>query len=757
MRDAGSFPARSKIFRMCTHRAAGRGISLPVRRALVLPPLLVVLALVGLAVGFPPARSGPGPATAQQPGATDDATKPLVYVFSIDAMDGDRAIDQGLAPFLASLVRGENGSRSTYYRDSRGIMVSETNPNHTAMATGAYGERSGIPGNTFAVYDDAARASCPNDGGDAGGPMVTGGEAATCLLAETFFTALKRRAPDVVTAGIFGKPKLGRLFSTRIVDPNTYDADHLWAPCEGGSDDPPFCRDVLTDPIQRYTSDANVMDEILRTVRDGVPADGANRRPNLTFANFPSVDQTGHFTGAGPVYEAAIANADGQLRRFVDQQKALGLWERTVMFVVSDHSMDTTTNLQPNAIGTAFGSDADAVEIVLNGSTNMVYLKDRARPDRDAVLARLRAAALTNPRVDEALYRLPNAADGGDAHTLDAVHPGWRLAGERSGDLIVTAKQAEKFGDGIPGGINPLSGNHGAPQTLDHTFAIAGGNPLIKQQAIAGEQVDPVRFSDTLANPGSSEQVDISPTVMALFGRRPPEQSQGRVLTEAFSSLPRVTDALPAAGDGSCEVPTGFRSLSVRPDGAGLRVRFARRTSNRVTVDVFRQSTARRPLGNRRVVRFQRTQGFRWSGRSPRAGDGFYLVRVQIRTAGGRTDVRRFAFERRNGRFVARASYLTPASCGLLATARLDSSVFGGSRATPLRVSLRLTARARVRVDLLRGGRVVRRLGDRTRAARTLQRVTTSAAGLRRGRYVVRVRVTADGRTVTRSLVATRL
>jgi hypothetical protein len=91
------------------------------------------------------ATVGTGGAQSPAPTVADDPAKPLVYVFSLDAQDGDRAIDQGRAPFLGRLVRGEEGARATYYRESRGIMVSETNPNHTAMVTGAYGERSGIP------------------------------------------------------------------------------------------------------------------------------------------------------------------------------------------------------------------------------------------------------------------------------------------------------------------------------------------------------------------------------------------------------------------------------------------------------------------------------------------------------------------------------------------------------------------------------------------------------------------------------------
>ena len=294
-------------------------------------PLLLTFVLAALAFA-------PAPAAAQGPA---DPGGPLVYVFVLDGLDGD-AVDDGRAPFVRSLLAGD-GARSTYYREPRSVMVAETNPNHAAMATGAFGDRSGIPGNAFAVYDDAARSTCPGSGG---APMETDGQAADCVLAESFLAATRRQAgPEAITsAGIFGKPKLARLFSSRReVAAPAYDADHLWTPCEDPGDDTPYCAQVPVNPATGYAaSDGIVMDEVLRSVREGVAADGAVKRPNLTFVNLPQIDSAGHATGTGAAYDAAIAQADAELERFVTQQRSLGLWERTVMFVVSDHSMDTT-------------------------------------------------------------------------------------------------------------------------------------------------------------------------------------------------------------------------------------------------------------------------------------------------------------------------------------------------------------------------------------------------------------------------------
>lgn len=64
-------------------------------------PRALLLALFGLALVAAPARAA--------------APAPLVYVFVIDGLDGD-SVDEGKAPFVGSLLRGDDGSRATYYR-----------------------------------------------------------------------------------------------------------------------------------------------------------------------------------------------------------------------------------------------------------------------------------------------------------------------------------------------------------------------------------------------------------------------------------------------------------------------------------------------------------------------------------------------------------------------------------------------------------------------------------------------------------------
>ena len=720
---------------------------------------LLVLAVLVLAAAAVAATG-----RAQQPAANvaDDPSAPLVYVFSVDALAGDR-VDQGRAPFLGRLLLGQEGNQATYYRESRSVMVAETNPNHTAMATGAFGDRSGVPGNAFAVYDAAGKRDCAEADPNAPGPADTDGERAGCLLAESFFAAVKRQrgARALTSAGIFGKPKLAKLFSTKRITPGAYDADYLWTPCESQtSSDAEFCRDVPVNPATDYAlDDSVVMDEVLRSVREGVPAGGSTRRPNLTFVNFPQVDSVGHGTGARTEYEVAVAQMDEQLRRFVAQQKQLGLWERTVLFVVSDHSMDTT--LAKTSLSQRFTAAgiADGYQVIQNGSVDMVYLEDRESPDRFELLRKLRAAAQEAANVDEALYREPNPLDGGDRNTLDAVHPGWRLAGPRTGDLVVTQKTGGAFSDPV----NPLVGNHGSPLTTDNTFAIIGGGGLVRQQSIGGTAG--ARFDDTLVNPGSAQNVDVAPTVMALLGGSPPADSEGRVLTEAFepAAFARLAPA-PVAGaapaGAACAIASGFRTIAVRPRRRGLRVSFARRTTNPVQVDVFQQSRGRQIFGNRLVARFTRRSGpLVWSGRGNRRrlSDGVFLVRVRVRTTSGRVDDRRYVLQRVRGRFRSRPASERPPTCALVQSAKLSRPVFGGRSNRALNATFRVGEQARVSVDVLRGGRVVRRLGSTTRQAGVTHRVRLGSERLRRGDHVVRVTATAGTRRQVVRLTARRL
>ena len=569
------------------------------------------------------------------PVTAEAAERPIVYVISLDGLDGDR-VNQGSAPFLSGLLTG-GGGRATSYPESRSVMIAETNPNHTAMMTGAYGGASGIPGNAFAIYaplenEDSCRTTGPAN--ETRLPTVTSGENANCPEAQMLFEAVRRQGnPDGLrTAAILGKPKLGRIFAARRFDGRSRDAHHLWAPCSSGADDDEYCGSVSTNPATGYAlDDATVMDEVIRTAREGIGPAGGRRRPDFTFVNLPQIDSAGHaLSPSAGAYDAAIGMADDQLERLVGELRARNEWRRTVMIVLSDHSMDTTpTKTTLTSRLTAAGISENDFVIVQNGSIDAVYLANRRSPARFELLRRMRTAALGTPGVGEALYREPNPADGGGRNTIDGAHPGWRAAGERSGDLLVTHVPGGGFSDPSLTS-NPLPGNHGGPQTRDNFFAVLGGGDFVRQQVVGG-RAGPL-FDDTLLNPRQAENVDPAPTAMGLFGLFPTRNNSGRFLAEAFDM-----SRLPGGGAPALRPRLRIRRLSRRARTARTRRACARVRRRAVVLRLELAPTGGRYdlavkgrrfkhlLRNRTrtVVRFRARPGRR------------YRFRVRVRAASG--------------------------------------------------------------------------------------------------------------------------
>ena len=508
----------------------------------------------------------------EAPAAAGERQPPLVYVVVLDGLDGDK-VDQGKAPFISSLLAGD-GARATYFPRSTSVLPAETNPNHTAMISGAYPDRSGIPANTFAIYAPLEHEdSCAATGAFnlSALPTETSGESRTCPEAEMVFESILRQGdPDgLATAGIFGKPKLGRIFAGQNVNPDRPDADYLWAPCASGPEDDAYCEAVPTNPITGYaTDDQTVMDRVIASIESGVAAGGEVKRPDFTFVNLHQIDSAGHATGTGAIYDLAIAQADDEVERLVSLLRARGEWERTVLILVSDHSMDTTSaKISLTESFTEAGiSESQFVALNNEGSTDFVYLADRTAETRFELLKQMREIALAQPGVTEALYREPNPLDGGKTYTVAHMHPDWHSDGPRTGDLFALANPGFGFGEPSPSS-NPVPGNHGAPQTSDNFLAVTGGSELVNQGTSAG--------SGRLENPIN---VDLAPTVMGLFGLFAPEDSEGRFLRPAFDRA----QLLMAARPDRPQLRIRGNRLVLTPKGGRYDVAVARRQAPHV-------------------------------------------------------------------------------------------------------------------------------------------------------------------------------
>ena len=514
--------------------------------------LLTGLALVLMAV----------PAEAKTP-------RPIVYTVVIDGLDGDR-VDAGRAPFISSLLAGQD-ARATYYRESRSIMVAETNPNHTAMITGAYADRSGIPGNSFAVYSKLANEDTCRRKRASGPDQAAQHDQRRERRLHRGRDGVRRRAPP-------GQPRRpGHRRGVRQAQARAgcsraargsreHDADYLWAPCadDKGKDDDDYCAKVPLDEDNGYAKDdATPMNAVLDTMRRGVGK--AKRRPDFTFVNLQQVDATGHKKGTGT---RRVRPRDRRGRR-ADQ--AAGGRAQGPRRVEPHHAGPAVRPLD----GHHAAPDQPDQAPQRRPGRALQGLRDRAQRQRrhglpgqpqeqapSRLLKRMRAAALRTPGVVEALYRRPNPADGGRRHTLRAVHPGWHLDGPRTGDLFVTDRSGGAFAEPD----NELVGNHGGPQTRDNFFAVIGGGAQVRQAA-ARRPRGPL-FDDTLVNPRQAENVDPAPTVMGLLGLAPPGDSRGRFLSESTNLA-----ALPGAGAPAVRATLKVVCRPARKARVPLRVR----------------------------------------------------------------------------------------------------------------------------------------------------------------------------------------
>ena len=441
------------------------------------------------------------------PADAHEAPKTRVYVVSLDGLRPDEV---ALMPFLASLA-----SAGTYYTEARAVMVAETIPNHVSMVTGAYPDRTGIVANTFPVPGTATSIQ-------AGDPKL--------LQTDSIFTLIADQCPALTTAAVTSKDYLFTVLNHDRNKDGKVDADSNFANVK----DPSFI------PGLGLTLDERTFPEAMRV--------SSQDDPDFLFMNFGSIDRTGHVdpvgglsaglpTGAAPVArDTQLVRTDALLRVFVEQLKQAGTWDSTALLITADHSMDFSLPTAAVTLSDDMAADpllAEKFTVAQNGGAALYSLRDRTDPEGPARLAKLRSIAIGTDGVDEALYRLPNPADGGRAHWVDTVHPDWHQTAARSGDLLLTVKDGRRVSEPAATS-NPIPGNHGMTSTLRIPMIISGG------LGVAQRKIGPVApLSGAVRLASQAENVDIAPTAAWLLGVRPPEAGfDGRALTEAFTTRP---------------------------------------------------------------------------------------------------------------------------------------------------------------------------------------------------------------------------
>jgi hypothetical protein len=364
------------------------------------------------------------------------------YVLVVDGCRPDE-IDEGLTPNLLALRDG--GLR---YPRASSMPVMETIPNHVMMMTGVRPDRSGVPANE--IFDRSL------------GEVRTMDRAGD-IKVRTVIERLNRAGHR--TGTVLSKEYLYGVFGER--------ATARWEP-------------TPIVPVSGHAPDAFTMEAAL-TMLDDVD-------PHLMFVNLGDIDRMGHSDPTGPLgpraaRRAALASTDAQVGRFVDELRSSGRWERSIVIVLADHSMDWS--LPQNVVSLSGAMEADPllagkVQIADNGGADLLYWTG-PESEKASAVARMRAVAATVPGV---------------LATHAQTNP-WLRVGPEAGDVVAFCRAGWRFSDPDPVTANPIPGNHGHPATRNIPFFIGGGSPLVPRGK---------------ASPRHARTVDVAPTVAAYFG-----------------------------------------------------------------------------------------------------------------------------------------------------------------------------------------------------------------------------------------------
>lgn len=481
--------------------------------------------------------------------------KLTVIVLVVDSLMPDE-ITPATTPNLDALKAG-----GTFYAESRSVFIAETIPNHVAMMTGVYPARNGVPSNEFLDF-----SVNPPEERDLSVPEK--------MTARTLFTWIDRRCrtipvvPDIRTGATLSKKYLFEIFEGDAAnaalgndDPDVFNVppDSYWNPQDS---------DAYIPSPSEHTPDVPTMDQALTQLPD----------VDFFFINLGDVDRLAHASGPD-ARNAAIADVDTQVGRLVTALQDAGRWERTVLFVVSDHGMDFSAPGPAAAISTqatldALGACYTPMYAMASGEgSDSIYVLDRAAPlaQRQAALRAARGCLLgvqdcaalcpgaTRPvnagNIEVGWYNVEDPLDpaGTPPPSIQSRHANF-------GDLVLAAGDGGKFSEpNLSDPSGQIPGNHGHLVTMRNTFLVSGGSPWVKQGQVIAASVPSPGPLDRL--PEQSEVVDIAPTVAWLMGLRIrnnefPDYPQyergfdGRILKEAFVQFDADPDAAPPSACG---------------------------------------------------------------------------------------------------------------------------------------------------------------------------------------------------------------
>jgi len=192
----------------------------------------------------------------------------------------------------------------------------------------------------------------------------------------------------------------------------------------------------------------------------------------------------------------------------VDHLRGTGRWERSVLLVLADHSMDfslPTATIPVNRLLAPRPDRQASIVITQSSGADLPYWTGSAA-HRDAGLSVVRRLVQAHPGV------------------LSGHVPGSLRPGREAGDLVAHARPGWRLTAPEPT-ANPIPGNHGHPATEPIPFLLSGGHPALRGRGTTSG--------------APARTVDVAPMVGAMFGLAAPASGHDSApRREAFVALP---------------------------------------------------------------------------------------------------------------------------------------------------------------------------------------------------------------------------
>jgi arylsulfatase A-like enzyme len=436
-----------------------------------------------------------------------------VVVVVWDGMRPDFVTEQN-TPTLYQLARD-----GVFFQNHHAAFLSSTEVNATAMATGAYPNRSGILGNREyrPNIDPLKRIDVQSLEAVRKGDEVTHNH---YLQLPTFAEILQHAGKKTAIAGT--KPAV--LLHDRFEAPRACsDCVNLFAR-----------KTVPSNAVERLNLPAFTLPETPNSRQDEATTQALigpmwdKDIPTFSLLWLSEPDNTQHVTGLGSATSLkAIKGSDDNLARVLKELAARGVRDKTDVFVISDHGFSTILRRLDiadvlNKAGfhavrefTQPPGNGD-IMVIGNGGTVLLYVIGH-----DPKLTQKIAGFLQTQDFAGVIFtREPMAG----TFTLDQV----RINTADAPDIAMSLRwTGDKNAAGIAGSI-PSDTWYGPGQGIHSSLS-----PFDMRNTLVAAGPD---FRHGLINELPSGNIDLAPTILHVLGVSAPERMDGRVLVESLAS-----------------------------------------------------------------------------------------------------------------------------------------------------------------------------------------------------------------------------